>query len=158
MVSKEFFGFISAHCGNVVAWLLILWPFVHLALLIRTFSRTIFDEVISLLADDWEYSWHTEITAMKITCIKLYNRILIFSALSIIYFGLKIGIALFIFTCAVFLIHMIDIGNKENFIQEAIPEIIKTIIYLTVFVIGMYYLSNNFNLSVFLSNLSLLFS
>ena len=29
MVSKEFFEFISAHCGNMVAWLLILWPFVH---------------------------------------------------------------------------------------------------------------------------------
>lgn len=29
MVSKEFFEFISAHCGNVVAWLLTLWPFIH---------------------------------------------------------------------------------------------------------------------------------
>ena len=49
MVSKEFFEFISAHCGNMVAWLLILWPFVHLALLIQTFSRTVFNEVLWLI-------------------------------------------------------------------------------------------------------------
>lgn len=46
---KGIFEFISAHCGNVVAWLLILWPFVHLALLIQTFSRTVFNEVLWLI-------------------------------------------------------------------------------------------------------------
>lgn len=37
MVSKEFFGFISSHCGNVVAWLLVLLPFVHLTFIIGRF-------------------------------------------------------------------------------------------------------------------------
>lgn len=87
MVSKEFFEFISAHCGNVVAWLLILWPFVHLALLIQTFSRTVFNEVLWLIdmGLGGKGQW---ITAIKITCIKLYLHLLIFSNLSIIYFGI----------------------------------------------------------------------
>lgn len=78
MVSKEFFEFISAHCGNVVAWLLILWPFVHLALLIQTFSRTVFNEVLWLIdmGLGGKGQW---ITAIKITCIKLYLHLLIYS-------------------------------------------------------------------------------
>ena len=76
MVSKEFFEFISAHCGNVVAWLLILWPFVHLALLIQTFSRTVFNEVLWLIdmGLGGKGQW---ITAIKITNIlKPLNNLL----------------------------------------------------------------------------------
>lgn len=44
MVSKEFFEFISSHCGNVVAWLLVLLPFVHLTFIIGRFICYLFQE------------------------------------------------------------------------------------------------------------------
>lgn len=44
MVSKEFFEFISSHCGNVVAWLLVLLPFFHLTFIIGRFICYLFRE------------------------------------------------------------------------------------------------------------------
>ena len=133
MVSKEFFEFISAHCGNVVAWLLILWPFVHLALLIQTFSRTVFNEVLWLIdmGLGGKGQW---ITAIKITCIKLYLHLLIFSNLSIIYFGIPIGTILFVLVVATFIIHIIDISIEDKTLSEDLPGIIRMVIYFVLFV------------------------
>ena len=139
MVSKEFFEFISAHCGNVVAWLLILWPFVHLALLIQTFSRTVFNEVVWLIdmGLGGKGQW---ITAIKITCIKLYLHLLIFSNLSIIYFGIPIGTILFVLVVATFIIHIIDISIEDKTLSEDLPGIIRMVIYFVLFVAIMYFL------------------
>lgn len=139
MVSKEFFEFISAHCGNMVAWLLILWPFVHLALLIQTFSRTVFNEVLWLIdmGLGGKGQW---ITAIKITCIKLYLHLLIFSSLSIIYFGIPIGTILFVLVVATFIIHIIDISIEDKTLSEDLPGIIRMVIYFVLFVAIMYFL------------------
>ena len=53
MVSKEFFEFISSHCGNVVAWLLVLLPFVHLTFIIGRFICYLFQEyrIVSQVMD-----------------------------------------------------------------------------------------------------------
>ena len=47
MVSKEFFEFISSHCGNVVAWLLVLLPF-FLKIVCPVFTFSLFYVVVAV--------------------------------------------------------------------------------------------------------------
>ena len=112
MVSKEFFEFISAHCGNVVAWLLTLWPFIHLILLFKSLDRKIFSEYIALINNGFEGKgvW---ITAIKIVFVKQYPQIQLYLALSILYFGFRIGFAVFIVGSLLTLVYTV-LSSKET--------------------------------------------
>lgn len=76
----------------------------------------------------------------KITCIKLYLHLLIFSNLSIIYFGIPIGTILFVLVVATFIIHIIDISIEDKTLSEDLPGIIRMVIYFVLFVAIMYFL------------------
>ena len=112
MVSKEFFEFISTHCGNVVAWLLILWPFIHLILLFKSLDRKIFSEYIALInkGSEGKGVW---ITAIKIVFVKQYPQIQLYLALSILYFGFRIGFAVFIVGSLLTLVYTV-LSSKET--------------------------------------------
>ena len=112
MVSKEFFEFISAHCGNVVAWLLTLWPFIHLILLFKSLDRKIFSEYIALINNGFEGKgvW---ITAIKIVFVKQYPQIQLYLALSILYFGFRIGFAVCIVGSLLTLVYTV-LSSKET--------------------------------------------
>lgn len=76
MVSKEFFEFISSHCGNVVAWLLVLLPFVHLTFIIGRFICYLFQEykiVSQVIGHDSDTPlW---MVAFELSCIDDTGRI-----------------------------------------------------------------------------------
>ena len=112
MVSKEFFEFISAHCGNVVAWLLISLPFIHLIFLLRSFDRKIFSEYIALINDGFKGKgvW---ITTIKIVFIKQYPKIQLYLTLSILYFGFRIGFAVFVVGSLLTLVYTV-LSSKET--------------------------------------------
>lgn len=117
MVSKEFFGFISAHCGNVVAWLLILWPFVHLTFIIGRFICYLFQEyrIVSQVMDrDSDTSlW---MVAFELSCMDIYPNVMLYALLSMFYFDVKLGAILTMVSLIVFLIFLLDeaVAAKKN--------------------------------------------
>lgn len=106
MVSKEFFEFISAHCGNVVAWLLTLWPFIHLLLMIFQFICYLFREykiVSQVIGHDSDTPlW---MVAFELSCMDIYPSIMLFS---MFYFDVKLGAILTMVSVIVFLIFLLD--------------------------------------------------
>ena len=102
MVSKEFFEFISAHCGNVVAWLLTLWPFIHLLLMIFQFIFELQREYKNLLKQP---IW---IMAFELASADILPHIVLYSFLTIFYFDAKVGAILFIVSIILFLIFVLD--------------------------------------------------
>ena len=117
MVSKEFFEFISAHCGNVVAWLLTLWPFIHLLLMIFQFICYLFREyrIVSQVMDrDSDTSlW---MVAFELSCMDIYPNVMLYALLSMFYFDVKLGAILTMVSLIVFLIFLLDeaVAAKKN--------------------------------------------
>ena len=117
MVSKEFFGFISAHCGNVVAWLLVLLPFVHLTFIIGRFICYLFQEyrIVSQVMDrDSDTSlW---MVAFELSCMDIYPNVMLYALLSMFYFDVKLGAILTMVSLIVFLIFLLDeaVAAKKN--------------------------------------------
>ena len=109
MVSKEFFEFISAHCGNVVAWLLTLWPFIHLLLMIFQFICYLFREykiVSQVIGHDSDTPlW---MVAFELSCMDIYPSIMLYALLSMFYFDVKLGAILTMVSVIVFLITLLD--------------------------------------------------
>ena len=70
----------------------------------------------------------------------LHKTLLIFSSLSIIYFGIPIGTILFVLVVATFIIHIIDISIEDKTLSEDLPGIIRMVIYFVLFVAIMYFL------------------
>lgn len=79
MVSKEFFEFISSHCGNVVAWLLVLLPFFHLTFIIGRFICYLFREykiVSQVIGHDSDTPlW---MVAFELSCMDIYPSIMLY--------------------------------------------------------------------------------
>lgn len=117
MVSKEFFEFISAHCGNVVAWLLTLWPFIHLLLMIFQFICYLFREykiVSQVIGHDSDTSlW---MVAFELSCMDIYPNVMLYALLSMFYFDVKLGAILTMVSVIVFLIFLLDeaVAAKKN--------------------------------------------
>lgn len=117
MVSKEFFEFISARCGNVVAWLLVLLPFVHLAFIIGRFICYLFQEyrIVSQVMDrDSDTSlW---MVAFELSCMDIYPNVMLYALLSMFYFDVKLGAILTMVSLIVFLIFLLDeaVAAKKN--------------------------------------------
>ena len=92
MVSKEFFEFISSHCGNVVAWLLVLLPFFHLTFIIGRFICYLFREykiVSQVIGHDSDTPlW---MVAFELSCMDIYPSIMLYALLSMFYFDVKLG-------------------------------------------------------------------
>ena len=117
MVSKEFFGFISARCGNVVAWLLVLLPFVHLTFIIGRFICYLFQEyrIVSQVMDrDSDTSlW---MVAFELSCMDIYPNVMLYALLSMFYFDVKLGAILTMVSLIEFLIFLLDeaVAAKKN--------------------------------------------
>ena len=117
MVSKEFFEFISARCGNVVAWLLVLLPFVHLTFIIGRFICYLFQEyrIVSQVMDrDSDTSlW---MVAFELSCMDIYPNVMLYALLSMFYFDVKLGAILTMVSLIEFLIFLLDeaVAAKKN--------------------------------------------
>ena len=117
MVSKEFFEFISARRGNVVAWLLVLLPFVHLTFIIGRFICYLFQEyrIVSQVMDrDSDTSlW---MVAFELSCMDIYPNVMLYALLSMFYFDVKLGAILTMVSLIVFLIFLLDeaVAAKKN--------------------------------------------
>ena len=109
MVSKELFEFISAHFGNVVAWLLVLWPFIHLTFIIGQFICYLFREykiVSQVIGHDSDTPlW---MVAFELSCMDIYPSIMLYALLSMLYFDVKLGAILTMVSVIVFLIFLLD--------------------------------------------------
>ena len=109
MVSKEFFEFISAHCGNVVAWLLTLWPFIHLLLMIFQFIFELQREYKNLLKQpNYKNISPIWIMAFELASADILPHIVLYSFLTIFYIDAKVGAILFIVSIILFLIFVLD--------------------------------------------------
>lgn len=109
MVSKEFFEFISSHCGNVVAWLLVLLPFFHLTFIIGRFICYLFRgyKIVSQVIghDSDTPLW---MVAFELSCMDIYPSIMLYALLSMFYFDVKLGAILTMVSVIVFLIFLLD--------------------------------------------------
>ena len=113
MVSKEFFEFISAHCGNVVAWLLTLWPFIHLLLMIFQFIFELQREYKNLLKQpNYKNISPIWIMAFELASADILPHIVLYSFLTIFYFDAKVGAILFIVSIILFLIFVLQRCTK----------------------------------------------
>ena len=83
MVSKEFFEFISAHCGNVV-YISNLWPFIHLLLMIFQFIFELQREYKSLLKQpNYKNISPIWIMALELASADILPHIVLYSFLTI---------------------------------------------------------------------------
>lgn len=109
MVSKEFFEFISTRCGSMVAWLLVLLPFIHLAFIIGRFIYYLLREykIVSQVMDR-DSDTPFGIVAFELSSMDIYPSIMLYALLSMFYFDVKLGAILTMVSVIVFLIFLLD--------------------------------------------------
>ena len=142
MVSKEFFEFISSHCGNVVAWLLVLLPFFHLTFIIGRFICYLFREykiVSQVIGHDSDTPlW---MVAFELSCMDIYPSIMLYALLSMFYFDVKLGAILTMVSVIVFLIFLLDKAVTAK------KDVGLSLFWFIIFINAIEYIRNRYSSS-----------